>query len=255
MLIIVISVTGSILGPDAVNGALKDQLGHIFGSNTAMLIEEMIKSAYKPGRNWIATVVSVILLLTGAIGVFDQLRTSLNRIWDIKPGVRKPFWTYLMDRLFSFGMIACIAFLLLVSLIVNAAVAALSTYFNHILPIVTMAIVAVIELILSFGVTTLLFAFIYKYMSDIKMHWRNVWSGALFTSFLFAIGKYIIAIYISKSQIANTYGAASSVIVILLWVYYSAQIVFFGAEYTRALADVRGIHIKGIEASEAVPPA
>ena len=92
-------------------------------------------------------------------------------------------------------------------------------------------------------------------MSDIKMHWRNVWSGALFTSFLFAIGKYIIAIYISKSQIANTYGAASSVIVILLWVYYSAQIVFFGAEYTRALADVRGIHIKGIEASEAVPPA
>lgn len=253
MLIIVISVTGAVLGPEAVSGALRGQLEHLLGANTAVLIEEMIKSAYKPGKNWIATVISIILLLTGAIGVFDQLRSSLNRIWDIKPGVKKPFLQYLTDRLFSFGMIACIAFLLLVSLLINAGIAALSSYFNHILPAFSMAVIAIAEIVISFGMTTLLFAFIYKYMSDIRMQWTNVWVGALFTSFLFAIGKYLIAIYISKSQIANTYGAASSVIVILLWVYYSAQIVFYGAEFTRALADVRGIHIKGMEISEVVP--
>jgi membrane protein len=248
MFIIVISITGSILGPDAVTGALKEQLQSLMGSGTADTIQTMVKSAYKPGKNWIATTLSIILLLTGAIGVFDQLRTSLNIIWDVKPVAKRPFWSYLMDRLFSFGMIACIAFLLLVSLLVNAAVAGLSGVLSSLLPVLSKILLSALEFVVSFGLTTMLFAFIYKFMSDIKMLWRNVFYGALFTAILFAIGKYLIGIYIGTSNIANTYGAASSVIVILLWVFYSSQIVFFGAEFTRVLAEERGVHIKGINA-------
>jgi membrane protein len=161
---------------------------------------------------------------------------------------KKPFWTYLMNRLFSFGMIASIAFLLIVSLVLNAAIAGLSEYLNQLLPAISKVLLAGGEIIISFSLTTLLFAFIYKYMSDVKMKWWNVFYGALFTSILFAIGKYLIGIYIGTSNIANTYGAASSLIVILLWVFYSSQIVFFGAEFTRALTDYRGIKIPGTEA-------
>jgi membrane protein len=248
MLIIVISITGAVLGPDAVTGTLKGELQNIFGSSTAAELQSMVKAAYKPGKNWIATALSIVLLLTGAIGVFDQLRSSLNIIWDVKPVAKKPFLKYLMDRLFSFGMIGCIAFLLLVSLMINAAVSALSGYLGNLLPAISKVLIQILEIIISFGLTTLLFAFIYKFMSDIKMQWRNVFYGAIFTAVLFAIGKYLISIYISKSNLANTYGAASSVIIVLVWVFYSSQIVFFGAEFTRVLAEARGIHIEGIEA-------
>jgi membrane protein len=248
LLMIVISVTGAILGPKTVTGELGRQLQSLLGSSTANEIQAMIKTAYQPGKNWIATAISFALLTTGAIGVFDQLRSSLNMIWDVKPVEKKPFWTYLANRLFSFGMIACIAFLLLVSLVINAGLAALSGIIGQHFHSLSKVLIGILELIISFSLTTFLFAFIYKYMSDIKMQWKNVWYGAIFTSLLFAIGKYIIGIYISKSNIANTYGAASSVIIILLWVYYSSQIVFFGAEFTRGLAEERGIHIEGIGA-------
>ncbi|MCW3126444.1 MAG: ribonuclease [Bacteroidetes bacterium] len=248
MMIIIISIAGSIFGPEAVTGELKGQMQSLLGSSTADQLQSMVKAAYKPGKNWIATTVSIALLLTGAIGVFDQLRSSLNIIWDVKPVAKKPFWTYLMNRLFSFGMIASIAFLLIVSLALNAAVAALSGYLNGLLPAISKVLIGFAEVVVSFGLTTLLFTLIYKFMSDVKMKWKNVFFGALFTSVLFAAGKYLIGIYIGNSNIANTYGAASSVIVVLLWVFYSSQIVFFGAEFTRALADYRGIKIPGTEA-------
>lgn len=248
MLIIVISIVGSIYGPEAVTGHLKGQLSSLMGSNTADQLQSMVKAAYKPGKNWIATTISIVLLITGAIGVFDQLRSSLNIIWDVKPQAKKPFVRYLMERLFSFGMIASIAFLLIVSLALNAAIAALSGYMSGLLPAISKFLIQLIEIVVSFGLTTLLFALIYKFMSDVKMKWRNVFYGAIFTAFLFAIGKYMIGLYISKSSIANTYGAASSVVIVLLWVYYSSQIVFFGAEFTRALADYRGIKIAGVGA-------
>lgn len=248
MLIIVISIVGSIYGPEAVTGELKNQLSSLMGSNTADQLQTMVKAAYKPGKNWIATAISIVLLITGAIGVFDQLRSSLNIIWDVKPQAKKPFMRYLMERLFSFGMIASIAFLLIVSLALNAAIAALSGYMSGLLPAISKLLIQLIEIVVSFGLTTLLFALIYKFMSDVKMKWRNVFYGAIFTAFLFAVGKYLIGLYISQSSIANTYGAASSVVIVLLWVYYSSQIVFFGAEFTRALADYRGIKIAGVGA-------
>lgn len=248
MLIIVISIVGSIYGPEAVTGELKNQLSSLMGSNTAEQLQSMVKAAYKPGKNWIATTVSIVLLLTGAIGVFDHLRRSLNIIWDVKPQAKKPFVRYLMDRLFSFGMIASIAFLLIVSLALNAALSALSGYLSVLLPAVSKFLIQAAEIIVSFALTTLLFALIYKFMSDVRMKWRNVFYGAVFTAVLFALGKYLIGLYISKSSIANTYGAASSVIIVLLWVNYSSQILFFGAEFTRALADYRGIKMAGVGA-------
>jgi membrane protein len=240
LFIIIISVAGSLLGPDAITGEIKEQVQKVMGAGTAQQIQDMIKTAYRPGRNWIATTLSVIFLITGALGVFTQLRTSLNVVWDVKPGEKKPFLRYLLNRLFSFGFIICIAFLMLVSLAVNAAIAGLSGYLSHRLPALSKILLGALEIVISFGLTTLLFTLIYKFMSDIKIKWRNVWYGGIFTAVLFAIGKYIIGIYIAKSNLGNTYGAASSLIIILLWVYYSSQIVFFGAEFTRALALERG---------------
>ena len=255
MLIIVVSITGSIFGPEAVTGELKHQIQDLLGSSTANMLQTMVKAAYQPGKNWIATALSIVLVITGSIGVFDQLRASLNVIWDVKPLAKKPFLIYLLNRLFSFAMIACIAFLLLVSLALNAAIAAFSGFLNHLIPTISKIILSVVEIIISFGLTTVLFAFIYKFMSDIKMKWANVFYGAIFTSVLFAVGKYLIGLYLSKSNLANTYGAASSVIVVLLWVYYSSQIVFFGAEFTRALADERGVKIEGIGPPPPAPPS
>jgi membrane protein len=246
MLIIVISVTGTILGPDAATGALKQQIQNLLGSGTAQQLQDMVKAAYQPGKNWIATTLSIVLLITGAIGVFDQLRSSLNIIWDVKPGAKKPFLHYLLNRLFSFGMIACLAFLLLVSLVIHAGIAALSGYLDRLLPHFSKLLLTFVEIIISFGITSTLFAFIYKFMSDIKIKWKVVWWGALFTAVLFAIGKYLIGFYISKSNLASTYGTASSIIVVLVWVFYSSQIVFFGAEFTRALAIERGMDLKDV---------
>jgi membrane protein len=171
------------------------------------------------------------------------LRTSLNTIWDVPPTKKKKFLNYLLGRLFSFGMLICLAFLLLVSLIIQAGLAAFSSYLGNLLPTISKILLASLEFVLSFGLSVLLFAFIYKFMSDVKIKFRIVWPGAIFTAALFAIGKYLIGLYISQSHIANTYGAASSLIVLLLWIFYSSQIVFFGAEFTRALALHRGIKL------------
>ena len=243
IMVIIVSVGGAILGPDAVSGSLKHQIESVLGSSTAKEFQDMVKGAYQPGKNWIATSLSIILLLFGAIGVFDELRNSLNIIWDIPPTAKKRFITYLVNRSFSFGMLACIAFLLLVSLVIQTGLAAFSDYLNNVLSAVSKILLTAIAFILSFGLSSLLFAFIYKFMSDAKIKFSVVWPGALFTAGLFDVGKLLIGLYISKSNLANTYGAASSMIVLLLWIFYSSQIVFFGAEFTRALALQRGIKL------------
>ena len=243
LLIIVISVTGSIFGPQAVQGQIKSQIEGVLGASTAKQMQDMIQAAYQPGRNWIATTVSVILLVVGAIGVFDQLRTSFNTIWDIKPQAKKQVLRYFINRFFSFAMIVCLAFLLLVSLAIQAGLALFLKFISNSIPGLAKILITAFDLVLSFGLTYLLFVFMFKFMSDAKMKWKIAWPGALFTTVLFMTGKYLIGLYISKSNIANGYGAAGSLVVLLAWVYYSAQIVFFGAEFTRGLAIVRSIEL------------
>ena len=241
MLIIVISIVGMILGPEAVQGEIKGQTQGFLGSKGAIELQNMIRAAYKPGTNVLATAIAIVLLLIGATQVFDQLRTSLNTIWDVKPQARKPVLTFIINRLFSFAMIACLGFLLLVSFVFHAIMSGLTDYLNQWLPDASVALFKLAEELVALGLTAFLFAMVYKFMSDAKLHWRSVWLGALFTAVLFGIGKYAIGLYIGKSNLADTYGAAGSIVVVLVWVFYSSQIVFFGAEFTRALAIERGI--------------
>ena len=240
ILIIVISIAGAILGPDAVQGEIKRQLLHIMGPHPAEQLEDIIKAAYRPGQNLIATSVALILLIIGSTSVFIQLRTSLNTIWFVKDKAKQPILKFFIDRLFSFAMIACLIFLLLVSLSIHAGLEALANYLNKHNPNISMVMLEIVDFILTLGLTSVLFAIVYKYMSDAKLKWRSVLPGAVFTALLFALGKYVIGLYLSKSNIADTYGAAASIVIVLAWVFYSSQVLFFGAEFTHALSKEHG---------------
>ncbi len=243
ILIIVISVAGALLGPDAVQGEIKRQLLHIMGPRPAEQLEDIIKAAYKPGHNLIATVIASILLIIGSTSVFIQLRTSLDTIWGVKQQAKKPLIKYLIDRLFSFAMIGCIIFLLLISLSVHTGLAALANYLNSHNPNISVMLLEIIDFIFTISLTSILFALVYKYLSDAKLKWESVLPGAVFTALLFALGKYIIGLYLSHSNIVDTYGAAASVVLIYTWVFYSSQVLFFGAEFTHALSIERKVQL------------
>lgn len=243
MMIIVISVAGLILGPEAVTGEIKKQIQNFVGAKGAEQLQDIIKAAYKPGENWISTTIASIVLIIGATGVFGQLRTSLNVIWDIKPHVKMPVVKFLIDRIFSFAMIVCLAFLLLVSLVIHAALAGFNAVLERWLSGFSVVVAFIIENSISLGVTVILFALIYKFMSDAKPRWRSVFWGGAFTAVLFAVGKYLIGLYIGKTNLADTYGAAGCIVLLLVWVFYSSQILFFGAEFTRGLAIEQGVKL------------
>ena len=240
ILIIVVSVAGALLGPDAVQGEIKRQLLHIMGPAPAEQMENIIKAAYRPGQNLVATGVATILLIIGSTSVFIQLRTSLNTIWCVKDKAKKPILKFFIDRLFSFAMIACLIFLLLVSLSIHAGLAALANYLNQHNPNISTFVLEVVDFVFTFILTSLLFGIVYKYMSDAKIKWRSVMPGAVFTALLFALGKYIIGLYLSHTTIVDTYGAAASIVLIYTWVFYSSQVLFFGAEFTHALSKEHG---------------
>lgn len=265
MLIIVVSVVGMVFGPDAVMGQIKAQAQGFIGSTGAEELQNMVKDTYRPGENIIATIAAVIVLLIGATSIFDQLRTALNTIWDIKPRAQQPWYKFIINRVFSFAMILCLALLMLVSLVLQAALAGFSNILHRWLADFSIVLLNVMEYALSFGITVMLFALVYKFMSDAKLKWRSVWWGALFTGVLFMIGKMLISIYIGQTNVADTYGASGSLVVLLIWVFYSSQILFFGAEFTRALAIERGYKLDphtqepdskvGIEHKEVKPAA
>ena len=241
LLIIVVSVTGALLGPQVIEGEISNQMQNLLGAQGAGLVENIIEAAYKPGSNLIITIIAVGVLLIGATSVFGQLRTSLNTIWEVREIAKKPVLKFILDRFFSFAMIGCLIFLLLVSLIVHAMLGAFTDFITQLLPGTSVTLVKLINHTLSYILTVFLFAIIYKFMSDAKLKWQSVWLGSLFTALLFSIGKYLIGLYLGKSNLADTYGAAGSVVLILVWVFYSSQIFFFGAEFTRALAIESGV--------------
>jgi len=234
ILIIVISVTGFLFGKDAVSGQIYGQIRGMLGDNTAIQIQDMIKSAYQPGRSVFTGVIATILLLFGSTSIFTQLQTSLNTIWGVKSHPKKGIIKYIRDRVLSFAMVIGLGFLMLVSLIINALLVAISNYFKGLLPDASLHIFKIGEMVFSFTVITILFALIYKSLPDVKIKWKYVWAGAIFTSIFFILGKYIISLYLGSSRISTTYGAAASIVFLLIWVYYSSQILFFGAEFTQA---------------------
>lgn len=244
LLIIVIAIAGLLFGPEAVEGYIVEQIGGLIGEETGRAIQAMIESSRKPAAGIIGSVVGVLTLAIGASGVFAELQDSLNTIWKVQPktkgsGVMK----MIRDRFLSFTMVLTIGFLLLISLLVHAALAAFGKFMGGLFP-GTEALLHVINFVISFGVITLLFAMMFKMLPDVKIPWRHVWIGAGITALLFTIGKFLIGLYLGKSGIASPYGAAGSLIVMLVWVYYSAQIFLFGAEFTHAYATRYGSKAK-----------
>jgi membrane protein len=247
ILIIVIAVAGMVFGHEAVQGEVYGQVRQFLGPEGASQVEELIKNAYKPGESTVATWIAAGLLIFGATTVFYQLQQALDRIWEVKPKPTKGFKSfvvYMRHRVLSFSLVLGIGFVLLVSLVINAALVGLSNYLKARFPDVTVVFFNTLEVIFSFGVITTLFALIYRFLPDARVRWRFVWIGATFTSVLFIVGRFLIAFYLGKSNVGSTYGAAGSIVLVLLWVNYSSQILFFGAEFTQVYAGTKGYIIK-----------
>ena len=231
LLIIAIAVAGFVFGEDAARGQIFAQLRGLLGDRGAAAIEAAVKSASQTGSGTFAAIAGIVTLLLGATSVFGELQSDLDRIWDSTPkdsGLRG----LLRGRLLSFGMVLGIGFLLLVSLVLSAAVSALGHFWHDVLP-GSETLMQVINFVLGFVVITGLFAMIYKLLPRCEIRWADVWIGATVTSLLFSIGKFLIGLYLGRSSVASSFGAAGSLVIVLLWVYYSAQIFLLGAEFTR----------------------
>jgi membrane protein len=236
LLLIVISIAGYVFGEAAARGEIFSQLEGMLGGAGALAVQNLLESVRKPTEDVMGTVFGLALLLIGATSVFGELQDALDRIWRAPARVgQSGIWRFLRARLLSFGMILGIGFLLMVSLVAHAALAALQKWWSPVFGSWAKT-ASVIELGSSFLVITVVFAMIYKIMPRVRIDWRDVWIGAVATSLLFAAGKILIGVYIGSSGIASTFGAAASLVVMLLWVYYSAQIFLLGAELTWAYA-------------------
>lgn len=232
VLIVVIALAGAIFGEDAVRGQIFREFRGLMGDQPAMLVQEVLKSAVQPSSGRFAPIVGVVTLLLGATAVFGQLQDALNLLWDVAPKPGAVFTALLRKRLLSFTLVLAIGFLLMVSLILSAALSAFSEYLDRLLDIPA-ELLETTSFVLSFFLITLLFATIYRLLPDVRLAWRDVGLGAVVTSLLFVVGKALIGLYLSRTNVASAYGAAGSLVVVLLWVYYSSLIFFFGAIFTR----------------------
>ena len=232
LLIIAIAVAGLVFGQEAARGEIVAQIQDLIGREGAIAVQSLLKSANKPTQDILATVVSIITLVIGATTVFGELQSDLDRIWRVPaPEKQNDIWTMLRTHLLSFGLVLGLGFLLLVSLVVSAAIAAFGKWSNGFFE-GWEAILHASNFSFSFAISTLLFAMIYKIMPRAKIAWRDVWVGAAVTALLFEIGKFLIGLYLGKTSVASSFGAAGSLIVLLVWVYFSAQIFLLGAEFT-----------------------
>ncbi|MCK9285099.1 MAG: YihY/virulence factor BrkB family protein [Rhodocyclaceae bacterium] len=235
ILVLVIAVAGYIFGAEAAQGEIVAQMQGLVGPNGAQAIQALLAAAQNPTSGLVATLLAGVLLLLGTTSVFAELKGSLDELWGIEKTSRSAFSVLLKTRLLSFGLVLVLAFLLLVSLVVSAALAMLERYAHGALG-GSAGVLATTSSLISFGVIACMFAIIYKTLPDTPLSWRDVWIGAAFTAGLFSLGKYLIGLYLGNSGVASGFGAAGSLIALLLWVYYSAQIFFLGAEFTRHYA-------------------
>ena len=239
VLIIVIAVAGFFLGPEAARGEIVTQLQGLLGEDGAAAVQGLLESASEPEEGLLATIISIFLLLLGATTVFAELQSDLDRIWRAETKPISGLWSFLRARILSFGMILALAFLLLVSLVLSAALSALGKWWGGWFEGWAVLLEA-LNFAVSFAITTGLFALIYKFLPRAEIAWHDVWIGAAVTALLFAVGKFLIGLYIGRSGIASGFGAAGSFVVLLIWVYYSTQIFLLGAEFTWVYAHERG---------------
>jgi membrane protein len=245
LLIIIVTVAGIAFGQEAVQNQISKQIGGMIGPDTAKDVQAMIANSYQQGNSGVALVIGIATLLFGATGVFIALQKSLNRVWEVKANPDKSGIKMLIRaRAISFGVILAIGFLLLISLVITAALTALSDWVQARMPDFVLYVFFVINFLITLAIITLLFAILFRFLPDVNIEWRSVWTGAAITAFLFAIGKFALALYFGKAEPGSTYGAAGSVILILLWVSYSCLIMFFGAEFTQVYAKRYGHKIE-----------
>jgi membrane protein len=249
LLVLALSVAALFFGDEAARSQIDEQLSALVGDQGGKAIQEMIANANQPTSGGIATVLSIATLLFGAAGVFGELQTSLNTIWGVEPKAGRGVWGFLRDRFLSLAMVLGIVFLLLVSLLLNAILAAVSNALYSV-PESAEVVGHLVDFTVSVIVITLLFAMMFKLLPDVKMAWRDVWLGAFVTSLLFNLGKIAIGLYLGHSTMASSYGVAGSFVVLLVWVYYSAQILFLGAEFNEVYANHYGSRIVPAENAE-----
>ncbi len=264
IVIVIVAVAGFVFGKEAVRGELFAQLDDLMGADTATQIQELVEASYNSGDTWWATILGVATLLFAATGAFNQLKLSLDAIWEIESKPSNSILGFLVSRVTSFAMVLGIGFILLVSLVVNAVAVGLSGKIGEYFSIVGEISLAVIGVIVSIAMTAGVFALIFKYLADVRIRWREVLWGSLFTAVLFSLGRFGISYYIGNSTITSGFGAAGSLVALLVWTYYSSQIVFLGAEFIWTLGRETGHPVlpsksavqiikktKRIEASEA----
>jgi len=243
LLIIAIAIAGAIFGEEAARGEIVGQIQGLVGKDGAEFIQTAIESAAKPTEGGgFASAISVVVLLFGASGVFAQLQDALNTIWEVQPDPKAGAGGFIRARFLAFSMVLGIGFLLLVSLLLSAGLSGVVAYLGNLFPIIS-SLLQVANFVLGFIVTTVLFGLIYKFLPDVKITWSDVLIGAAMTSLLFSIGRYALGLYLGNSSFGSTYGAAGSLVIILAWVYYAAQILFFGAEFTQVYARRYGSQI------------
>lgn len=239
LLVVVIAIAGLLGAGDAAQSLVMDQVEDLVGAEGREFVVSMINNASSTSTGVIASILGTVTLLIGALGAFNELQNALNRIWDVEPkpikGLGKQILNFVFKRLLSFSMLLGIGFLLLVALVVSAGLSAVNEYINSI-PLFSNLIFQVLNFLISLGLITLLFALIFKFVPDIEISWRSVWLGALITAIFFTIGKQLIGLYLGRSDIGNTFGAAGSMALLMIWVYYSSQILFLGAEFTQVYA-------------------
>lgn len=242
LLVLAIAIAGAVFGEEAARGEIVGQIQGLVGTIGAEAIETALDHANKPELSSIASLISIVVLLFGASGVFAQLQEALNTVWNVRTKPGRGLKGAVRKRFLSFSMVLVIGFLLLVSLILSAALSALANINIDFLPGFDF-IWEIVNFVLSFGLITLLFSLMYKYLPDVKIAWGDVWVGAIITALLFSIGKYILGLYFGQGSFGSVYGAAGSLVIILAWVYYSAQILLFGAEFTQVFARHYGAQI------------
>ncbi|WP_374728320.1 YihY/virulence factor BrkB family protein [Chryseobacterium vietnamense] len=244
LLIIVIWVTGIFFGEEAVRGEITKLIGSMLGKDVGKSLEEIVVAGMVDKKNIFMKIIGIATLIFGATSLFFQFQKSLNKLWDVVAAPKKAWEKYLLDRANSLGMIIVIAFLMLITLLLSSFIGLANEWFIHRFGIETLVAVNIINIVIGFIVTLFLFAAMFKILPDVEMQWKSVWVGAAVTSVLFTLGKYILTFYFETFNPSSAFGAAGTVILLLLWINYTCQIIFFGAEFTKVYAKKMGHELK-----------
>ncbi|HEX8060992.1 MAG TPA: YihY/virulence factor BrkB family protein, partial [Cyclobacteriaceae bacterium] len=251
---IVINLAGYFFGREAVTNQISTQIGSLVGSDAGHDIQNIVLKASEAKGTVLSTILSIATLLFGATGVFYQVQQILNKIWEVKPKPKEKVMKLVRDRVFSFGLIIIVGFLLLVSLVLSAALSAFSKWFSAHVTDALPVLFSILDILLSIGVVTLLFAAIFKFLPDVKIPWRGVLLGAFVTAVLFSIAKFLLGLYFGKSDPSSAYGAAGTIVLIMLWVSYAGLILFYGAEFTKEYSMHNGVSVVPTETAEVAKP-